>query len=63
MNQVLFWDLIKHPVLNVIQLHFEWKFFVILKELMSAHQGVLESIILVTGAWYNISIIQLSINL
>jgi hypothetical protein len=54
MNQASSWEPIGHLVLNVTRLHFEWKFFVTLKELMSAHLEVLGSIILVTGAWYGI---------
>jgi len=54
MNPILLWQQIGHPVLLVTQLHFEWKYFVELVELMLAHQEELESTILVTGAWYDL---------
>uniref|UniRef100_A0A0A9GJK6 Uncharacterized protein n=1 Tax=Arundo donax TaxID=35708 RepID=A0A0A9GJK6_ARUDO len=60
MNQVSSLELTGRHVLNVILLHFDWKFFAILKELMSVHLEVLGSIILVIGAWYGIFLIYLS---
>ena len=54
MNPILSWQQIGHPVLLVTQLHFEWKYIVKLVELMPAHQEVLGSTILVTGAWYDL---------
>jgi hypothetical protein len=55
MNPILSWQQIGHPVSLVTQLHFEWKYFV---KLVAAHQEVLESTILVTGAWYDLYMIH-----